>query len=77
MVSGKVHVIQNVVEAWNQVRKAESRADAGKLDRKERTRWIRLKNRANWTEKETHEWESMSLERIRTPVHMVPSDRGI
>ncbi|MFM8975965.1 MAG: hypothetical protein ACKOFN_09765, partial [Vulcanococcus sp.] len=32
----------------------------------ERTRWMWLKNRANWTEKETHKWESMALERCVT-----------
>ncbi len=52
VVYDKFHVIQNVVEACDQVRKAESRADGGKLDRLERTRWMWLKNRVNWTEKE-------------------------
>jgi transposase len=46
----KFQVIQNVVEACDQVRKAESRSDAGKRELLERTRWMRLKNRANWTE---------------------------
>jgi transposase len=40
VVYDKFHVIQNVVEACDQVRKAESRADAGKRDRLERTRWM-------------------------------------
>ncbi len=66
VVSDKFHVIQNVVEACDQVRKAESRADAGKRDRLERTRWMWLKNRVNWTEKETKKWESMALERCVT-----------
>ena len=66
VVYGKFHVIQNVVEACDQVRKAESRSDAGKRELLERTRWMWLKNRANWTEKETHKWESMSLERCVT-----------
>ena len=43
----KFHVIQNVMEACDQVRKAESRADARKRDRLERTRWMWLKNRVN------------------------------
>jgi hypothetical protein len=55
-----------VVEACDQVRKAESRADAGKRDRLERTRWMWLKNRVNWTEKEAQKWESMALERCVT-----------
>jgi transposase len=49
VVYDKFHVIQNVVEACDQVRKAESRADTGKRDRLERTRWMWLKNRVNWT----------------------------
>ncbi len=57
VVYDKFHVIQNVVGARDQVRKAESRADAGKRDRQERTRWMWLKNRANWTDKEAQKWE--------------------
>ncbi len=45
----KCHVIQYVVEARDQIRKIESRADAGKRDQLERTRWMWLKNRVNWT----------------------------
>jgi transposase len=62
----KFHVIRTVVEACDQVRKAESRADAGERDRWERTRLMWLKNRVNWTEKETQTWESMALERCVT-----------
>jgi transposase len=40
VVYDKFHVIQNFVEACDQVRKAESRADAGRRDRLERTRWM-------------------------------------
>ena len=69
MVYDKFHVIQNVVETCDQVQKADSRSgngrdrrsDAGKRELLEPTRWVWLKNRANWTEKETHQWESMSL----------------
>ena len=66
VVFDKFHVIQYVVEACDQIRKIESRSDAGKRELLERTRWMWLKNRANWTEKETHKWESMSLERCVT-----------
>ena len=59
----KFHVIQNVVEACDQLRKAESRAEAGKRDRLERTRWMWPKNRANWTTKEAQKWESVALRR--------------
>ena len=63
VVYDKFHVIQNVVEACDEVRKAESRASAGKREQLERTRWMWRKNRVNWTEKETQKWESMALER--------------
>ena len=43
VVYDKFHVIQNVVEACDRARKAESRADAGKRDRLEQTRWMWLK----------------------------------
>jgi transposase len=66
VVYDKFHVIQSVVEACDQVRKAESRADAGKRDRLEWTRWMWLKNRVNWTEKASQKWESMALERYVT-----------
>ncbi len=66
VVYDKFHAIQDVLEACDQVRKAESRADAGKRDRLERTRWMWLKNRVNWTEKETQKWESVAPERCVT-----------
>ena len=62
----KFHVIQNVVEVCDQIRKAKSQADAEKRDRLDRTRWIWLENRVNWTEKETHKRDSMALERSLT-----------
>ena len=66
VVCDKFHVIQNVVEGCDQVRKAESRAVTGKWDRLERARWMWRKNRVNWTEKETQKWESMALDRCVT-----------
>ena len=66
VVYDKFHVIQNVVEACDRVRKVESRSNAGKRDLLERTRWMWLKNRVNWTEKEAQKWESMALERCVT-----------
>jgi hypothetical protein len=50
------------VEACDRFRKAESRADAGKLDRLERMRWMWLRNLVNWTEQENPKWESMVIE---------------
>jgi transposase len=66
VVYHKFQIIKNVVEACDQVRKAESRTGVGKQDRLELTRWICLKNRANWTEKERQKWELMALERCVT-----------
>ena len=68
MVYDKFHVIHNVVEACDRVRKVESRSNAGKREQLERMRWMWLKNRVNWTEKETQKWESMALERCVTGV---------
>jgi hypothetical protein len=50
VVYDKFHVIQNVVEVCDQVRKVESRAEARKGDRLEGISWIWAKNRVNWTE---------------------------
>ena len=68
VVYDKFHVIQNVVEACDRVRKLESRSNAGKRDLLERTRWMWLKNRVNWTEKDAQKWESMALERCVTGI---------
>ena len=66
VVYDQFHAIQNVVEACDRVRKVESRSNAGKREQLERTRWMWLKNRVNWTERETQKWESMALERCVT-----------
>jgi hypothetical protein len=66
VVYDKFHVIEKVEEECDRVRKAESRADAGKRDRLETTRWMWPKNRVNWTEKGVQKWESMVLERCVT-----------
>ena len=59
LVSDKLNVTRNVVEACDQVRKAESRADDGKPVRLEQTGPLWLNNRGNWTEKDVKKWESM------------------
>ena len=66
VVYDKFYVIQNIVEACDKVREVENRADTGNRDRFVRTRWMWLKNRVNWTEKEAQKWESMALERCVT-----------
>jgi transposase len=63
VVYDKFHVIQNVVEACDQIRKLESRIDAASRERLERTRWLLRKNPENWTAKEAQKWESMAKER--------------
>ncbi len=47
VVYDKFHGVQNVVEACEQARTAESRADTGKRTRLARNRWMWLKNRVN------------------------------
>jgi hypothetical protein len=49
VVYEKLHVIQNALESCDRVR----RADAGKRDLLEWIRWRWLKNRVEWTDKET------------------------
>jgi len=53
VVYDKFHFIQNVVEACEHVSKAETRAGAEKRDLLDWIGRIWLKNRGNWTEKET------------------------
>ena len=52
-----------LVEKCEQIRKAESRTDAGKWEWLERRRWMCLKNRVNRTENESRKWESISMKR--------------
>ena len=66
LVYDKFHVIQNVVEACDQVRRAESQLDSQSQERLERTRWLWRKNPENWTAKEAARWESMAKERGAT-----------
>lgn len=63
VVHDKFHVIRNVVEASDQIRKLESRIDAASRERLERTRWLLRKNSESWTEKEAEKWESIAKER--------------
>lgn len=66
VVYDKFHVVQNVVEACNDVRKAESRLSPEHQQRLERTRWLWSKNPENWTRKEAQRWETMAKERGAT-----------
>lgn len=51
LVQDKPYAIQNLLEACNQVWKAESRAEAGKLDWLELIGWMWDKTRVKWTKK--------------------------
>lgn len=66
IVYDKFHVIQTVVEACDQIRKAESALNAESQERLERTRWLWRKNPENWTAKEAKRWEAMAKERGTT-----------
>jgi len=66
VVYDKFHVIQNVVGAHDEVRKAESRSDAGKRELSQRTLWIWRKNRVNWAGEESWKWESKVQKRCVT-----------
>ena len=63
IVNDKFHVVQNVVEACDEVRKSESAISSENRERLERTRWLWRKNPENWTVKEAERWEAMAKER--------------
>ena len=64
LVYKKIHVIRHLVEACDQIRRRERRADAGKYDQLERKQWMWLKNPVNWTEREALSWDSTACSRL-------------
>lgn len=66
IVYDKFHMVQNVVEACDKVRRTESRLNPESQERLERTRWLWRKNPENWTAKEAQRWEAMAKERGAT-----------
>jgi transposase len=78
IVYDKFHVVQNVVEACDNVRKTESRLNPESQERLGRTRWLWRKNPENWTAKEAQRWEDMAKERGATrlayEMHLVLQD---
>ena len=56
VVYDKFHILQDVVGPCDHVVKAEIQVDAEKRDQPGGTRWMRLNNRVNRTEKETLNW---------------------
>jgi hypothetical protein len=71
----KFDVIQNVVEACDQVRKVESQSNAGKRDLLTRKRRMWLKNWVNLTAKEAHNWDSMGPRTV-CDLHSLQDEAG-
>jgi Transposase len=63
VVSARFHFIQYAVAACDQIRKIESRADDGTRKQLQRPRWLWVKNRVNWTQKDPLWCVSIALER--------------
>jgi transposase len=61
----KFHVVGNVVEAVDEVRRAE-RAEPDRGELLDRARWLFLKNPENWTAKEGGRWEKLAGEDLAT-----------
>jgi transposase len=55
----KFHVVSQVVEAVEQVRRKEARQDAQAREHLERTSWLWRKNPERWTEAESQRWEQL------------------
>ncbi len=59
IVYDKYHVVSAVVQAVEEVRRAESRQDAGARAELEKTHWLWRKNPERWTEREIERWEQL------------------
>ena len=59
IVFDKFHVVSQVTQAVEEVRRKETRADAAAKEQLERTCWLWRKNPANWTDKEGRRWEQL------------------
>ena len=56
IVFDKFHVVSQVTQAVDEVRRAEARQDAQAREHLERTSWLWRKNPENWTAKESDRW---------------------
>jgi transposase len=56
IVFDKFHVVSQVTQAVDEVRRAEARQDAKAREQLERTSWLWRKNPENWTAKESDRW---------------------
>jgi transposase len=66
IVFDKYHVVSQVNEGVEQVRRLEARADAHGRQQLEKTQWIWRKNPENWTEKEGRRWEQLDVQNLAT-----------
>jgi len=56
IVFDKFHVVSQVTQAVDEVRRAETRQDAQAREQLERTSWLWRKNPESWTAKESDRW---------------------
>jgi len=59
IVYDKFHVVRQVTEAVDEVRRAETRQDAQARAQLEQTCWLWRKNPERWTEREARRWEQL------------------
>ena len=59
VVFDKFHVVSQVVQAVEEVRRKEARQDAQAREQLERTSWLWRKNPERWTEGEADRWEEL------------------
>jgi transposase len=60
VVYDKYHVVSQVAQAVDAVRRKEARADAQAREQLAKTSWLWRKNPESWTEKEGRRWEQLS-----------------
>jgi transposase len=66
IVFDKYHVVCQVSEGVEEVRRLESRGDAQAREQLAKTQWIWRKNPENWTEKEGRRWEQLDVQNLAT-----------
>jgi transposase len=59
IVFDKFHVVSQVIEAVEEVRRKEVRQDAQAREQLEKTCWLWRKNPDNWTERDASRWEQL------------------
>jgi transposase len=66
VVFDKFHVVSQVVDGVEEVRRLESRSDAQAKRQLEKTRWLWRKNPENWTDKEGSRWGGLNAQNLAT-----------